>query len=212
LTLSLVPICSANKIAASGAGSTIGAAQDLAALDPTEITGSLSGTDQNDASVFKIVNSLPSDFFAFTRLPGAFGIADTVLSLFDSNGVGVYMNDDISGDNTLSCLPSPGATNPCPTSGTLLAPGIYYLAISRSANFAVDAASNEIFLSGSSTDLLGPASTNPFTGWDGGAFANPDSDTIYYDIVLSGTSPEPATWTLLMGAGLALGLLRRRRS
>ncbi|HXN47331.1 MAG TPA: DVUA0089 family protein [Bryobacteraceae bacterium] len=214
LSLSLVPVCSANLIVANNAGSTIATAEDLTGLGlfPTEITGTLSGTNPNDVSIFKIVNREPLDFSAFTRLPGAFGIPDTVLSLFNSSGVGVLMNDDISGSNTLSCLPSAGVSNPCPTSGAALPAGIYFLAISRSFNYPLDTLSNEIFNPVSSTDVVGPSSTDPLGGWDGNAAANPDTDLVNYDIVLNGTVPEPATWLLLMSAGLGIGILRRRRS
>jgi hypothetical protein len=160
----------------------------------------LSGTNQNDVSMFRILNLEPVNFSAFTVFTGAFGIPDTVLSLFDSLGVGIYLNDDISGANTMSCLPSAGALNPCPTTGAILAPGIYYLAISRSANYPLDGSSNEIFNPVSSTDLVGPSSSSPVAGWDGGAFTSPDFDLVTYDIVLSGTVPEPATWLLTAGA------------
>ena len=120
-------------------------AEDLTGAFPTGIVGTLDGVDQNDVNMFKISNLDPTNFSALTELPGAFGIPDTVLSLFNASGVGVFLNDDISGSNTLSCLPSAGAGNPCPTSGVVLPAGTYYLAISRSANYPVDSFGNEIF-------------------------------------------------------------------
>src|ERR1019366_4620670 len=98
---------------------------------------------------------------ALTLFTGAFAIPDTVLTLFNSTGVGIYLNDDISGTNTMSCL---GLGNPCPTSGLALPVGIYYLAISRSFNYPVDQFGNEIFNPLSSTDLVGPSTTNPVAG------------------------------------------------
>ncbi len=209
MALLVVP-CRGTVITASGAGSTLATAEDLTGLFPTEIIGTLSGADQNDVNMFKIANLDPIDFSAITEAPGAFGIPDTVLSLFNSAGVGVFLNDDISGANTLSCLPSAGPSNPCPTAGVVLPAGIYYLAISRSANYPVDGFGNEIFQPNSSTDLVGPSSTNPVAGWDGGAFTSPDFDLVNYDIALSGTVPEPSTGFLLAAGGvLALGLLRK---
>ena len=212
LSLCFIVPCSANLIVASGAGATPGTAQDLTGVFPTEIIGTLSGTDQNDVNMFEIFIRDPFNFSALTVLPGAFGIPDTVLSLFDLSGTGIYLNDDISGSNTLSCLSSGGVSNPCPTSGSVLPAGFYFLAISRSANYPVDGSNNEIFNPVSSTDLVGPSSNGPVAGWDGGAFTSPDFDLTQYDIVLSGTVPEPATAMLTLGAGLLLGLLRRRQS
>jgi hypothetical protein len=211
LSLCLIAPCSAGLIVASGAGPLPATAEDLTALFPTEIVGTLSGTDLNDVSMFKIFNMQPTNFSSLTVLVGAGGIPDTVLTLFDSTGVGIYLNDDISAANTMSCLPSAGVGNPCPTTGTALAPGFYYLAISRAANYPVDGSSIEIFAPGSSTDLVGPSSTSPVAGWDGGAFTTSNFDLISYDIILTGTVPEPATWLLIAGAGLVFGLLRRRR-
>ena len=51
----------------------------------------------------------PLNFSAIT-VASPFGITDTALALFDSTGVGVYLNDDIDGGNTLSCLPSQSVT------------------------------------------------------------------------------------------------------
>lgn len=210
LSLYVAAPCSAGLITASGAGSTLATAMDLTGAYPTEIVGALS-SDPNDASFFRISNLEPWNFSALTVFTGAFGIPDTVLSLFDSTGVGVYLNDDISGSNTMSCLPSASLSNPCPASGIVLPGGIYYLAISRSANYPLDGFGNEIFSPLSSTDLVGPSSTNPFASWDGGAFTSPDFDLVNYQIDLTGTVPEPATCLLTAGAVLALGRLRRRR-
>ena len=207
LSLYMIAPCSAGLIVASGAGSTLAGAEDLTGLFPTEIVGTLSGTDPSAASMFKISNLQPGNFSALTLFTGAFGIPDTVLSLFNSTGVGIYLNDDISGTNTMSCL---GLGNPCPTSGLALPVGIYYLAISRSFNYPVDQFGNEIFNPLSSTDLVGPSTTNPVAGWDGFGPA-PDFDLTSYDIVLTGTTPEPATWLLTAGAVLVFGRLRRRR-
>jgi PEP-CTERM motif len=210
-SVGLLP-CQAELFVASGAGSTPGSAQDLTGLFPSEIVGSLSGLDQNDVNMFKIDILNPVMFSAITVDAGPFGIPDTVLSLFDASGVGVYLNDDISGSNTLSCLPSGDLSNPCPTgrggTGPLLS-GIYYLAVSRSANYPVDSSLGEIFSPVSSTDVVGPVNTNPVAGWDSGAFVSPDFDLVNYDIVLTGTVPEPGTLSLLAGA-VALLAVRRK--
>ena len=212
LGLCAIKPCSAGLIVANLAGSTLATAEDLTGLYPTEIVGTLSGTDQNDVNMFKILSLQAGNFSALTLFTGAFGIPDTVLTLFDSTGAGGYLNDDISGANTMSCLPSAGLTNPCPTTGTGLPVGTYYLAISRSANYPLDSLSNEIFNPVLSTDLVGPSpSTGPVAGWDGGAFTSTDFDLTSYDIVLTGTTPEPATWVLTAGAALIFGRLRRRR-
>jgi hypothetical protein len=213
LSMCIVVPCSANLVVATGDPSTLATAQDLTLAQPTEIAGTLDGNNQNDVNIFKI-DIYATPFSAFTLDVGAFGIPDTALFLFDSTGVGVYMNDDISGSDTFSCLPSGDASNPCPTGrgGTgPLTDGIYYLAISRSANYPVDALSDEIFSPVSSTDVAGPSNTNPVAGWDGGTFTSPNFDQIDYDIILTGAVPEPMTWPLTAGAVLMAAFLRRKR-
>lgn len=211
VVVGLLP-CQAGLIVASGAGSIPGSAQDLTGLFPTEIVGSLSGLDQNDVNMFEIDIMNPVTFSAITLDAGPFGIPDTVLSLFDASGVGVYLNDDISGSNTLSCLPSGDLSNPCQTgrggTGPLLS-GIYYLAISRSANYPVDSSFGEIFSPVSSTDVVGPVNTNPVAGWDGGTFVSPDFDLVNYDVLLTGTVPEPGTLVQLAGAAALLAVWRK---
>ena len=206
-------------IVASGAGPLLPSAEDLTGTDVTEITGSLS-TDPNDVSLFEIDIINPVDFSAMTVDAGPFAIPDTELFLFDSTGLGVYFNDDISGANTLSCLPSSDAANPCQTPAAGLGPsasGIYYLGIARSANGPQDASSNEIFTNILSTDVVGPnAGAGPLAMWDDNAFTQPNFDLVDYDILITGTTPatpstpEPATWVLSAGVLLAIGMFRRR--
>jgi hypothetical protein len=200
-------------VIASGAGPLLPGAEDLSGTPVTEIQGSLS-SDPNDVSLFKIDIMNPIDFSAITVDAGPFGIPDTELFLFDSTGLGVYFNDDFSFSNTLSCLPSSDLTNPCATPASGLGPvaaGIYYLGITRSANGPLDASDNEIFTNSLSTDVVGPnAGVGALAGWDGGAFTQPNFDLVNYDIDITGTTPEPATWILSGGALLAIGMFRRR--
>jgi hypothetical protein len=164
--------------------------------------------------MFKIDIANAEEFSAIV-IGSPFGVTDTVLALFDSTDLGVYLNDDISGADTLSCLPS-AVANPCLTAlppgvGPTVA-GVYYLAISRSANYPTSSTSSEIFSPVFSTDVVGPDLTmgggNPIIGWDGAAFTSPDTDLVEYDIVLTGTTPEPATWIMTGAACVLLGILR----
>ena len=164
--------------------------------------------------MFKLFLNPASLFSAITIPVIANGVPDTELFLFDSNGVGVYMNDDQTFSDTLSCLPSV-TDNPCPSSAPggvgPMTSGVYYLAITRSANMAIDSMANDLFAPVLSTDVAGPASSNSIAGWDNNVFTSPNFDEVNYDIILTGTAPEPATWMLTAGAGLALLLLRRKR-
>ncbi len=205
----------AATIIADNAGMLPAAAQDLTGEFPTEIIGTLDGNNQNNVNVFEISIMDAADFSAITVLPGAYGIPDTVLSLFNSSGEGVYLNDDISASNTLSCLPSADASNPCavgPGGNGPLTDGTYFLAISRGANYPVDSFGTEIFSPVFSTDVVGPSNTNPVGGWDGGAYTSPDFDLVNYDIVLTGTVPEPGTLLLTGLAGLVLFTRRKLRA
>jgi hypothetical protein len=192
-------------------------AQDLTGVFPTEIVGSI--TDPLGVNMFKF-NIFNPQIFSATMTGSAFDIPDTELFLFDSTGRGVLANDDQDNfgnlDSTLSCLPS-AVANPCSSSlpggiGPLVS-GIYYLAVTRSANLPIDASALDLFTIINSTDVVGPDPTqggnNPIADWDGGAFPSPDPDQVNYDIVLNGTTPEPSTWIMTGIAGLFLLLLRR---
>jgi hypothetical protein len=218
--LLFVPLCFlacgvayGGTVTASGAGPLLTSAENLSGTPVTEIQGSLS-EDLTDVSLFEIDVVDPSQFSAMTVSAGPFGIPDTELFLFDSTGLGVYFNDDISGSDTLSCLPSADLANPCPTPASGLGPlaaGIYYLGITRSADGPLDALNNEIFSNVLSTDVVGPnTGVGALAGWDNGAFTQPDFDLVNYDILITGTTPEPATWILSAGTLLAFGMFRRR--
>jgi len=198
----------AGTVIASGAGPLPGSAQNLTGAGVvTDIQGSFDLLDGQYVSMFAIDITDYHAFSAQTLNVGAFGLPDPELFLFNSSGNGVYMNDDISGGNTLSCLPSGTGGNPCPFGRGGLGPtsnALYYLAIAESADLPLDAATMDLFLSGSSTDLLGPdPSAGSIAGWDGGAFTSPDFDLNNYDIQLAGVGtavPEPPSWLLLLSA------------
>lgn len=203
-------------VVASGAGPLPGSAQDLTAYDGvTEVVGALDfplGVD-----MFKINISFPPSFFAYTIFTGAFGVPDPELFLFDANGFGVLMNDDATGSDTQACLPSVGGLNACPAYRGNLGPlskGIYYLAITRSANFPLSN-SGYIFSPLLSTDVVGPDLTSgggdPIVGWDNGVNTSPNFDQVNFDLVIS-DAPEPVTSALVAGSGLALLLYGKRRA
>lgn len=214
LLLSLVAALTLVCAVPAHAGPLPASAQDLTGMTVNSIVGTLDFPDGVD--MFKIDITDFVDFSAITTAV-SFGVPDTALFLFDASGKGVYANDDISGANTLSCLPSEGSSNPCPSPRPAgigpTADGIYYLAITRSANYPLSGIADEIFTFANTTDVVGPDLTmggaSPITGWDGNVFTGPDFDLTAFNIELRGV-PEPATLTL-MAIGLGLGLLRRRR-
>lgn len=220
LSLAVAVPVSATTIFANSPGALPGTAQDTTGLFPTELVGTLPDTlDPFDGvNMFKIQIFDPTQFSAIV-IGEPHGVNDTVLTLFDSNGFGVLMNDDMGGGDVntfgLSCLPSL-VLNPCLSSlpggvGPTVA-GIYYLAISRSSNYPTSA-SGEIFSPGASTDVVGPDPTNggndPVTGWDGFAVEDSNQDNVNYDILLGGTVPELATWMMTGIACIFLLILRR---
>jgi len=194
-----------------------GSAQDLTGIGVTQIVGNLAfplGVD-----MFRITITNFATFSAVTT-GVSFGVPDTELFLFNASGLGVYANDDATGANTLSCLPSGGGGNPCsstrPSGVGPTSDGTYYLAITRSENGPLSVG-GEIFNILNSTDVVGPDTTmgggSAVTGWDNNVFTGPDFDLTAFDILLTGTSlnvvPEPATWALILIGMLSLAIRRK---
>ena len=208
----------ANIVTASGAGSLPATAENLSAdTDLTGINGTLPDVTGNEVAVFKIDIVSPTTFSAETVSAGPFGIPDTVLMLFDLNGNGVYLNDDKSGLDTLSCLPAfdPAFTpSDCSesSSGSLgpTSSGTYFLAITRSSNYPLDGLNNEIFSPSLFTDVVGPNSgVGAVAGWDGFGIPSANTDLVNYSIAIS-EAPEPVAWPVISALCLGLMLFRRR--
>jgi len=184
--------------------------------DNVTLSGSL---DQSipEVAIFKLNITDYADFSAQTiAIP--FGISDTELFLFDSNGFGVYGNDDQGGSDplsaTLSCLPSADASNPCGYGNNGFGPasnGTYYLAIAYSPDTPLDSMGNPIFQLGS-TPILEPTGAGQFASFDGSIFTQPDFDDNQFQIQVTGvgTVPEPSS-ILLVSPGLALAWRRRKK-
>ena len=219
LSLTLVLPALADTVMAKNAGSLPAGAQDLSGdLSLTEIKGCLDFPF--GVSMFKIDIADPVDFSAQT-VSTTLGVPDTELFLFDSSGLGVYENDDATGPNTLSCLPSAGSGNPCSSSRNGLGPlfpGIYYLAVTRAANLPMSD-NGYIFAFGTfSTDVLGPDVTmgggDPVNSWDNDVDTTSDSELVNYDIQITDSpaiaTPEPTAWPFVTAAIAALSVFRRR--
>lgn len=124
------------------------------------ISGTLSGV--SDVDMFQVCLPGGGTFSAATVAPGS-ATFDTQLFLFDSAGIGVYMNDDEfpSGAPFHSLLPAGHALTPADD-------GVYYLAVSA---FNADpvSAGGAIFPAGAPFDAVngptGAGGAQPVSGW-----------------------------------------------
>jgi hypothetical protein len=165
-----------------------------------EIVGEL--RELSEVDMYAIVISDPLAFSAAT-VDGPLNVLDPQLFLFDDAGVGVYMNDDGAGSQSI--LPAAHPFGPA-------AAGIYYLAIGHWDNEPFSAA-GRVFADGAGTnapDALGGAL--PIESWNDDVVGRVD-DPGSYRIVLTGAAfaaavvSEPGTPGLVALALAAAFLL-----
>jgi hypothetical protein len=177
LALALVPgAFAASEI--GDAGDLPATANDMGLGPVTTIDGTF--PDASDADVYRICLSDGTSFSASTV--GATTL-DTQLFLFDSQGYGIYTNDDI--------LPSHGSLLPAQHRFSPRAGGEYFLAIST-FNRDPQSAWGEIFQDNFNRDLYpdsivdaqGFGSAAPLSDWAGRASGPPGG----YRITLTGTT------------------------
>lgn len=191
------------------AGETLGTAQDASDFAMLQsISGMLSGFD-DPADLFKISLVGGQPFFASTVGGADF---DTQLFLFDSEGFGVYSNND-AGGTLQSTLPADSPFTPSES-------GTYYLGISGFDYSPVNADGENIFpslfdfpIDVPAEDILsgvygpsGPGGDAPLEGFDGAILTGGGS----YTISLSQPSaavPEPTSLLALLAVGAAGTLL-----
>lgn len=166
-------------------------------------------TALGDVDLYRIEITDALSFAAETTAgPGA----DTVLFLFDTNGIAIAGNDDITGGNAVTEYWSrltgiPGLVN-----------GTYLLSISRWPYFPVSAG-GQIFSIDVPSEVLipdqgvalptGPGGAQPLTGW-ANAFGSDDPLQPAYSIALTGV-PEPGDATRNAAALAVLALLALAR-
>lgn len=180
------------------AGDVPATAQSSAGVEPfgtplDAITGTVANSSDQD--MFEIYISDPSAFSA-TTTNAQTAIEDTMLYLFDENGLGVLANDDTSGTEFTSTLAAGSLTGSA---------GVYYIAVSLLFNSPLSATGDifDVTELEATTDTIsanGAGAGDPINGWDVFAFTDPGA----YQINLTGTTfvPEPSA-AVLLGLGLA---------
>ena len=196
---------------APGAGSLVSTAQVTfdSALNPlSQINGALNSLFPVNSNPFYEVDLYQIriyDFAAFSASTTSGNPQDdTSLFLFNSAGLGVYMNDD-NGTDLFSLLPAGNANGP-------LANDIFYLAVSLGGYEAYDSTTAAIFAPGSFTNVRGSAGAGMLNSWVS-LFGAGTESAYSYTINLTGASvaqiPEPATIALALFALAGVAASRR---
>jgi hypothetical protein len=146
--------------------------------------------------------------FSATTVSNVSNFFDTELFLFDSNGFGIYANnDDLNAGGQQSTLPANDPLTP-------LASGYYFLAITSNGIEPISAGGTIFDLADNPSFLVlgpnGPGGSQPITGWQG---TSTESGSAAYDIAVTGAvaAPEPSYLPVLVLAALGLAYRHRRR-
>ena len=193
-----------------GAGSLVATAQVTldSAINPLSgINGRLNAITPVLGSAFYEVDMYRigiSDFSTFSARSVSSNPDDTSLFLFNSVGLGVYMNDDTS----IDFLAFLAAGDPSgPTSN-----GIYYLAVALGGTEAFDDSFVANFLAGGFTDIRGGNAASGAVGSWTPMFQS-GNELLDYSILLTGAVvagiPEPATIALALFALAGVAASRR---
>ena len=181
----------------------------VAGVTYTAISGTTvptaAGDNTYNGDMYEITVASPAAFTASTTafVAGANDFDDQI-SLFNSSGVGISTNDDAASGGDQSSL----------TVSSLLA-GNYYLLITGSGNYPIDATGALIFpnftTTGNSEGTYAATSTLPISNYTG--YTNEGGKYVIALSIIPNIVPEPSTLTALAAGlgGLAL-VLRRRRS
>lgn len=203
------------------AGETLGTAQEIPSSPSflESISGMLAGFD-DPADLFRVFLTGGQTFSATTVGGADF---DSRLYLFDSQGMGIYFNDDASIDTTQSTLPANSAFTPTQS-------GFYYLGVALPEYAPVNADGDYIFpgltdfpidvpVEDIVTGVYGPTGaggSGRFSGFDGAILSDGGSYTIQLTGARSdapaASVPEPTSaLTLLVLGMVGAGLQLRKR-
>ncbi len=199
----------------AAAFSEVGDATDLPPGQTISGNGPLLGSfaSLGDVDLYRIDISDAASFAAET-VAGA-GV-DTVLFLFDTNGLAIAGNDDLTGGNSITAYFSRLSS----VAG--LIDGTYLLAVSRWPYFPVSAGGQIYSINVTNEELVpfqgvayptGPGGNQSLTSWPN-AFGTDDPLQPPYSIALTGV-PEPdgdAGCAVALAAFAAIGLARSRQS